>query len=116
MCRMYTTWHEGVNGFAKNVVEFFGGNPFVAVLFALMTLAGVFLIPFSLGWGWLLFYLLLVLLIRIFISLTSIQDIGKNLKLHLLQMGSFLYIVIKGINVKLTGRYEWKGRTTGGQS
>ena len=116
MCRMYNSWLEGINGFAKNVLEFFGGNPLVAVFFTLLTFAGIFLIPFSLGWGCFLFYLFTVMMIRIFISLTSIQDIGKNLLLHLLQMGSFLYIVIKGINVKLTGHYKWKGRTTGGKS
>lgn len=115
MCRMYSSWHESVNGFAKNVLEFFGGNPLVAIGYTLLTFSGVVIIPFSLGWEGLVIYLFMVLLIRIFISLTSMQSVWKNIRLHLLQMASFLYIVAKGIKVKLTGRYKWKGRTTGGQ-
>lgn len=114
MCRMYSSWREAVNGFAKNVLEFFGGNPLMAIGYILLTFSGVVVIPLSLGRGWFGFYILLVLLIRIFISLASMQSVWKNIRLHLLQMASFLYIVVKGIKVKLTGHYQWKGRTTGG--
>ncbi len=113
MCRMYTSWQEAVNGFAKNVLEFFGGNPWVAVLFALLTFAGIFVIPIFLGLSWLVVYLFSAFLIRVFISLASMQSTIKNIRLHPLQMGSFLYILAKGIKVKRTGRYLWKGRVTG---
>ncbi|MCF8336303.1 MAG: glycosyltransferase family 2 protein [Bacteroidales bacterium] len=115
MCRMYSSWGEAVNGFAKNVVEFFGGNIVVAIIYTLLTFSGVVIIPLSLGWEWFAFYIAIVLLIRVFISLTSMQSVWKNIRLHLFQMASFLYIMAKGIKVKLTGRYQWKGRTTGGQ-
>lgn len=115
MCRMYSSWREAVNGFARNVLEFFGGNPLVAIGYVVLTFSGVVIIPLSLGMEWFGFYILLVLLIRIFISLASMQSVWKNIRLHLLQMASFLYIVAKGIKVKSTGRYQWKGRTTGGQ-
>jgi glycosyltransferase involved in cell wall biosynthesis len=113
MCRMYTSWREAVNGFAKNVLEFFGGNPWVAILFALLTFAGIVVIPVFLGLGWFVVYLVSAILIRVFISLASMQGIIKNIRLHPLQMGSFLYILAKGIQVKRSGRYHWKGRVTG---
>ena len=113
MCRMYTSWREAVNGFAKNVLEFFGGNPWVAILFALLTFAGIVVIPVFLGLGWFVVYLVSAILIRVFISPVSMQGIIKNILLHPLQMGSFLYILAKGIQVKRSGRYHWKGRVTG---
>jgi len=113
MCRMYTNWQEAVNGFAKNVLEFFGGNPWVGILFALSTFAGIVVIPVFLGLGWFVVYLVSAILIRVFISLASMQSIIQNIRLHPLQMGSFLLILAKGIQVKRSGRYHWKGRVTG---
>ncbi|HKL37388.1 MAG TPA: hypothetical protein VJ876_00745, partial [Bacteroidales bacterium] len=110
MCRMYSSFHEGIHGFAKNVTEFFGGSIYATLLFLLATISGVVLVPYALGWSCFLVYLFSILLMRVVISAASRQSIGKNLLYHFPQMIAFIIIVVKGIQVKKRGRYEWKGR------
>jgi len=113
-CRMYSSFREGVNGFAKNVVEFFGGNPFVAVLFALVVLSGILIIPVYLGSTRFIIYLMSIILTRVFVSFSSRQSVLHNLLFHVPQMASFLIMLYKGLKVKLSGIYYWKGRKIGG--
>lgn len=115
MCRMYSSFKEGANGFAKNVLEFFGGRIVTGILFTILVLPGVVIIPWAMNWVWLGIYIILIILIRILVSLTSRQSLQKNLLLHIPQMVTLLYIVILGIKVKLTGNYQWKGRNAGGK-
>ena len=110
MCRMYGSFNEGIHGFAKNVTEFFGGSLFTTLAFLVVTISGVVLIPYALGWGWFTVYLFSILLIRVLISAASRQSIRKNLMYHFPQMIAFVFIVVKGIQVKKRGRYQWKGR------
>lgn len=111
MCRMYSDLNEGINGFAKNVIEFFGGSILAAFVFIFFTMGSVVIIPLALGWKGLALYVLLVLGIRIFISLASRQKVWKNLLLHIFQLAVFLLMTFKGMRVVLTGTYQWKGRT-----
>ncbi len=112
-CRMYTNYKQGLNGFAKNVVEFFGGSPVIAVLFAFLVISGIFIIPFYLGICMFIVYLTILIAIRIFVSIASKQSGLKNLLFHIPQMVTFVLMVGKGIHVNLTGRYNWKGRKIG---
>ncbi len=43
-CRMYSNLQEAINGFAKNVAEFFGGSHFVAFLYWLTGTFGIFVV------------------------------------------------------------------------
>lgn len=111
VCRMYTSYREGINGFAKNLVEFFGGSILTAIFFALMIFGGItVLIAGSIGQ--IVVYIALILFIRIFISLASRQQAWKNIFMHIPQMITFLVLLIKGVGVRLTGKYTWKGRST----
>jgi chlorobactene glucosyltransferase len=109
-CRMYTSYKEGLNGFAKNVVEFFGGSSLMAVLFAIIVVSGVFIIPFYLEWIVFISYLIMIVLTRIFVSVASKQSVAKNLFFHIPQIATFVVMVFKGVKVRLTGSYRWKGR------
>ena len=109
-CRMYSSFKEGLNGFAKNVIEFFGGSSLLAVLFTVLIMGGVFIIPFTLGIELFIIYLGIIMLIKVFVSITSKQSAGKNLLFHIPQMFTFLIMVFKGIQVKQSGKYYWKGR------
>ena len=115
-CRMYTSFREGVNGFAKNVVEFFGGNPYVAILFALFILSGIVIVPIFLGTIPFLIYLMSIILTKVFVSLLSRQSVFNNLLFHIPQMTSFIVMLYKGILVRFSGAYYWKGRKIGGDN
>jgi len=110
MCRMYGSFREGIHGFAKNVTEFFGGSIGGTLAFLLVVISGVVLIPRALGWMWFSVYVVAIFLMRVFISLSSRQCVWKNLLYHVPQMIAFIIIVVKGIQVKKRGRYQWKGR------
>lgn len=116
MCRMYGSYQEAVNGFAKNVLQFFGGSVPAVVLFMMFTFPGIVIIPMAFGMNWLGLYIFVIILIRIFAARASRQSVINNLLFHIPQMITFIYIVIKGIRVVLTGKYQWKGRVTGGVS
>ena len=112
-CRMYTSYKEGLNGFAKNVVEFFGGSSVMTVLFGFIVVSGVFIIPFYLEWIVFISYLIMIGLTRIFVSVASKQSVAKNLFFHIPQIATFVVMVFKGVKVRLTGSYSWKGRKIG---
>lgn len=106
-CRMYNSYNEAIDGFAKNVFTFFDRNPFF-LMFYLLTVygAGIWLI-ISLPIQYALIYISGILMIKILVSIKSKQSILKNIIYHVPQLISFLYIVLKSIfNEQLT----WKGR------
>lgn len=92
-CRMYAGLNEAVNGFSKNVFHFFGGSVLATILFALITT----LTPIVLFWregvipG--LFALAAIILIRIFVSLSSKQNMLTNISLFIAQHIVFLFLV-----------------------
>lgn len=45
-CRMYTNFNEACNGFAKNVLQFFGGSALIAFLFLMVTTWGILFVFF----------------------------------------------------------------------
>lgn len=112
ICRMYSSFREGVRGFSKNVIEFFGGSCTVAVVFSILIISG-FALPFAIDLGVFAAYLALIILIRVMISLASKQSWLKNIYLHIPQMITFIGLVIKGCRVRRTGKYLWKDRSIG---
>jgi glycosyltransferase involved in cell wall biosynthesis len=109
-CRMYRGFREAVNGFSKNVIMFFGHSSVLAVLFWLVTTFGFIVVYFSFCTFLFLAYLFTLILIRIFISVVSRQNVLKNILLLIPQqitLGLFIYNAI--IN-RLKKQYQWKGR------
>lgn len=109
-CRMYSSGREAVNGFSKNFTEFFGGSYVLAVLFWLVTTAGIIVIYYLSPIQLLILYLLAVILTRIAISISGKQNIFKTLLCIIpvqLSMGFFL---MKAMDSKIKGKHLWKGR------
>lgn len=105
-CRMYDSFKGTVEGFSKNVVFFFGGSYLGAILYWILTTLGwipvlscsVYLFLFYIGWE---------ILIRIFVSLISRQNILENILLLIPQQMTLGVFIIKS----LTNRsLIWKGR------
>jgi chlorobactene glucosyltransferase len=109
-CRMYSGFSDSVNGFSKNVVAFFGNSFLLAVLFWLITTFGFFAVMLYLSPVLFAAYLIIYFLTRIMISLSSRQNILKNLLYTLpLQFSMGVFIWNAFIN-KNFGKFEWKGR------
>lgn len=109
-CRMYQSGSKALNGFSKNFTEFFGGSDILAVLFWIVTTAGVIVIYFIFPLKFFVLYLLAVIFIRIAISLSGKQNIFRTLLCIIpvqLSMGLFL---MKALDSKIKRKHLWKGR------
>jgi len=109
-CNMYSNLNEAIEGFSKNVFQFFGGTVIMTVTFALLTVfAVIFLIIFNQIWL-LIVYLLIVILLRTFISLASNQSVLRNLVLAIPQNIVFLFIIYRAYIHKRNNKFIWKNR------
>ncbi len=109
-CRMYHSYKEGVNGFAKNVKQFFGGNYFTLIIVLLLVLAGIIPVIIQLDPIFVCLYLTGIICIKILTSVKSKQSVLKNIIYHPVQMITFAHIVFSSIIKRKRSGYEWKGR------
>ncbi len=109
-CRMYHSLSEAIDGFSKNVNYFFGNSYILSVIFLVITTFGF--IPLYLVFGWLgiLMFFVLQILIRIFVSVHSKQNIVSNTTLFVFQQIMLGVFIFKSIQYKITNNLEWKGR------
>jgi cellulose synthase/poly-beta-1,6-N-acetylglucosamine synthase-like glycosyltransferase len=110
-CRMYTGFSEAVNGFSKNVINFFGNSFFLAILFWLLTSFGFLVVLYAISIKALIFLFIIIFLTRMAVSITSHQNILYNLACFIpqqLSMGVFIFQAMKNTVKK---QYEWKGRS-----
>jgi glycosyltransferase involved in cell wall biosynthesis len=110
-CRMYNGYREAVDGFSKNVINFFGNSYFLAIFFWILTSFGIVPILFFLSSKALIIYILLIISKRIIISSISKQNLFYNLIFVIPQqitMGLFIY---KSIIYSTKKQFEWKGRS-----
>jgi chlorobactene glucosyltransferase len=110
-CRMYEGFLDAVNGFSKNVIEFFGGSVFLLVIYALITGFGGFVIYFSTPLFVLYLFIFLTILHRMIVSILSRQSIMHNILFVPFQLFAFIVITAKALIVRYSGRYVWKDRT-----
>jgi glycosyltransferase involved in cell wall biosynthesis len=110
-CRMYTSYTEAINGFAKNVIEFFGGSFLLAIIYFLTTSFGWIIIGLKMGFWWMILALILDLSTRSIISLTSNQSPIRNIFYSLSQQLALGHMILKSVTFKLYLKETWKGRT-----
>lgn len=109
-CIMYHTLEEAINGFSKNIFQFFGGSMIISILFAtITTLAPFYLLAFN-GLTECLTYLAAIILIRIFVSLASKQSVWANIFLTTTQQITFLRIIQCAIINQRNKTLLWKDR------
>lgn len=109
-CRMYTGLPDAINGFSKNVFQFFGNSMWLALLFFIITTLTPFLAFYSCGIFMGILSVLLILLIRIMISHASSQHVFRNLVLWVPQHVVFLLIIGKATVNQFRKSIIWKGR------
>jgi glycosyltransferase involved in cell wall biosynthesis len=109
-CRMYKSFSEAVHGFSKNVIHYFGNSIIWTFIFIFLTgPVIIFILIYSLKLT--LVYILSGILIRIFIALTSKQNMFYNILFAPAQYLSFYLMVYKALRIKFAGSYTWKGRS-----
>jgi len=109
-CRMYKNVREAIQGFARNVLMFFGNNPVFAISYLLFTTAGFFVVFVFLPFNIFLIALGIAILTRAFISISSKQNVLKNFLLAIPQkliLGVFIYYSLLH---KTKKSMIWKGR------
>lgn len=109
-CRMYNGFFEGINGFSKNFLAAFNYSIPGFLFFLLLLVGGPILVIFTTDLSLLFFFIGLIILTRIMISLTARQNVFYNVLLHPLQMLSLVAISYTAIQRHLTKSTVWKGR------
>ncbi|MEI8085436.1 MAG: glycosyltransferase family 2 protein [Paludibacter sp.] len=109
-CKMYNSLHEAIEGFSKNIFEFFGGSALITILFAITTIVAPVYLYFFNGLADSILYIIFVILIRIFISLASNQSVVKNILLIIPQQIVFVSIIYTAIINKKNRNLKWKNR------
>lgn len=109
-CRMYHNLGEAIDGFSKNIFQFFGNSIALTILYALLiTLAPLMMVLFLPLWAWMA-YLMLILCMRINISIASRQALLQNLFYLIPQQIIFLIVIVNAIYNRFTHKLIWKGR------
>lgn len=109
-CRMYDGMKMAIDGFTKNIFQFFGASKLVTIYFAFITTMAPFILYYKLGIWWVIVYMIGTLSIRVFVSLASQQSVVLNLVLALPQHMVFLTIIVKGLITNKKKKLLWKGR------
>lgn len=109
-CRMYGSWGEAIEGFSKNVLEYFGGHTILAILFSFITITGFIPVVLYLSWFFSLIFFIILALHIIIISFLSRQSPLQNLILAPLQQLSFCFMIYTAIRHKAHHKLFWKGR------
>lgn len=110
-CRMYRGFSEAINGIARSVLFFFGGSLFLAWLYLLFTTLGVIFVWKALSLLWLVVYLTLLIVMRLFAAVISRQGAIKNVVLMPLQQGAFVGVILMATIRFFKGNISLKGRT-----
>jgi glycosyltransferase involved in cell wall biosynthesis len=109
-CRMYKNYSEAINGFGKNFLAAFNYNVIGFLIYILLVVSGPMLVIMTFDFQLIFFMIGLIILTRIMISLSSMQNALYNVFLHPIQMFSLTIIAFTAIQKHLTKTTIWKGR------
>lgn len=109
-CTMYTTLSAAIEGFSRNIIQFFGGSGILAVLFVLLTTIAPFYL-FSVSGFWRgITYIFLILLNHLFVSLASCQPVIWNWVLLIPRQCVLWVILLSALLKRKQHTLRWKGR------
>jgi glycosyltransferase involved in cell wall biosynthesis len=110
-CRMYESYQEGISGFSKNMVAFFGNSYLLAFTFWALTTLSIIYVPIYGNSILTIAFFSLYLGAKILFSLTSKQNILINILLTIPQHITMLVILTQSLIHKYTKKQQWKGRS-----
>lgn len=109
-CRMYSSYKEAIQGFAKNFASYFGSSFLLAFTFWLITTIGIFVLPFYLNAIQFIGILVFVILTRILVAVKGKQSIVQNLLFAIPQQLVMAQILYYSITNSFNKKQVWKGR------
>jgi len=109
-CRMYSSYREAVEGFSRNIHQYFGSYSALMILFWLLTIPGILIGLLLLPVATTLVLICQAILLRIIISLHSRQPVWANLYYHPLQMAALTHILVRNLLGKRKKTVRWKER------
>lgn len=109
-CTMYENLREAVNGFSKNLFQFFGGSRTLCCLFATATTVAPIFVFLTNGIQLGFIYLAIIISIRLFVSKASRQSAIWNILLMIPQQFILWRIIITAFARKKQKDLQWKGR------
>lgn len=110
LCRMYTNGHEAINGFARNINQYFGGSRVWMVFYLMMVWLRLPFFVLADQFIFFSFAFIMIIAMKALVSSASRQPIGRNLYEHGAQMISLTRIVIQNLSNFRSRQFEWKGR------
>lgn len=109
-CRMYKSGKESVNGFAKNVLRFFGNSVFFTTFHLLITSVGVFVMWAMQDYRFFSAYIMGVLIYKAVLGRFSKESILTAWLLIIPRHIMLFIVVIKAFYYRTSSNYKWKGR------
>ncbi len=109
-CRMYRSLGEAKQGFAKNIIAFFGAKTTLSIFFLLVTTLGIIPVWIAMGLPAAIVYLAATSAIRAMVSAASSQNIWFNVLMAPIQHIMFINILGLAIHNKINKKNTWKGR------
>ncbi len=110
-CRMYEKFLDAVDGFAKNVFSFFGNSVTLTIFFWMVVTLGFIPVLMSFDIFVFTFYVFIILLTRIIVSIISKQSVLMNLLYLIPQNFTLGFIIYRAFMYKINKRiYRWKER------
>lgn len=109
-CRMYQGFEDAMEGFARNIAEFFGGSHLAAFSYWLITTFGLFIIAFYLPFVYLIIAVVLVVFTNTATSIASRQSVIQNLIMGIVQQLFLGVVVVLSYKNKRLKKTRWKGR------
>ncbi len=111
-CRMYDGFKPAFNGFTKNFFPGFNISPAIFTIFLVFVFTAFFL-PFLLVFmnSYFILVVLIILLGRLAISVSSKQNFLINILLHPAQMFLMIAVGVNSVYRTKTKKLKWKGRS-----
>lgn len=109
-CRMYQSYKESLNGFSKNIVQFFGNITLFAFVFWILAALGF--IPVLIEWpSYLPLYIVGVFFTLLFYSMAARQNTLLSIVLFPFHLIFILQVLFHSIIFKKRKSYLWKDRS-----
>ncbi|MFB6320180.1 glycosyltransferase [Saccharicrinis sp. FJH54] len=109
-CRMYNSGTEAINGFAKNVIRFFGNSIAFTLFHVLVTTSGLVIMLLMPDFRFLSMYLIGVLVYKAVVGRLSQESMLKAWILIIPRQLMFITVVIRALSFRFRQNYSWKGR------
>jgi glycosyltransferase involved in cell wall biosynthesis len=109
-CRMYQNVDDAINGFSRNIHQYFGGNKFWLSFFVIVSWLRLPFFVIFLPPVFILLSIGLFLLMKIMVSALSHQVLYRNILYYFSQLISLTIISFRNIKNFGSGKMEWKGR------